>query len=68
MAKSRKQSQKKIGRNVDSPGHKRYNAERRWITHKVNHIVRYMKRHKNWKLPSDLNDEVKTYVQVRLKK
>lgn len=65
---SQKKSSKKIGRNANSPAHKRYLIERRWIKHKVNRVVRYIKHHPNWKLPSDLNDEVRTRVQVLLKK
>ena len=63
-----KKSSRKVGRNKKSPSHMRYTFERRWIKHKVNRLVRYCKKFPNWKLPADLNDEVKTNVQVRLKK
>ena len=69
MGKSQKagNKSKKAGRTIDSPAHKRYNAERRWIKHQVNRVVRYMKRCPNWKVPDSMNDEVKSYVLARMK-
>lgn len=63
-----KKSSRKVGRNKRSPAHQRYVFERRWLKHKVNRIVRQIRRHPNWKLPDDLDDEVRTRVQVILMK
>jgi hypothetical protein len=57
----------KAGRSSKSPAHKRYLLERRWIKHKINRLVRYCRKFPNWKLPADLDDEIRTAVLVRLK-
>lgn len=68
QAQQVKRSSRKVGRNKKSPAHMRSLAEHRWTKHKINRLVRYCRKFPNWKLPADLNDEVKTAVQVRLKK
>jgi len=69
MPKSNKQGKKsrKHGRCKESPAHKRYTAERRWLKHKATHVARYIRKHPNWKLPVDMNEEVKFLVQKLLK-
>ena len=68
QAQQIKRSSRKVGRNKKSPAHMCYLAEHRWMKHKINRLVRYCRKFPKWKLPVDLNDEVKTAVQVRLKK
>jgi hypothetical protein len=69
MAKTQKQGKKsrKHGRCINSPAHKRYNAERRWLKHKAVRVARYIRKHPNWKLPGSMNEEVRFMVQNLLK-
>lgn len=67
MAKAKKKDCRKAGRNGRSPAHQRYLMARRWNTHKVNRVARYIRKHPNWKLPDDMNDELRVRVQMLLK-
>lgn len=64
----KKRSSRKVGRNGRSPAHMRYVFERRWNKHKINRLVRYCRKFPNWKLPDDLDPEIKVNVQVKLLK
>ena len=57
----------KAGRNAKSPAHMRYVFERRWIKHRANRVARQMRKHPNYKLPLDLDDEIRVRVQLMLK-
>lgn len=63
----KKKSSRKVGRNKRSPAHTRYIAERRWMKHKANHVARQIRKHPNYKLPMDLDDEIRVRVQMMLK-
>lgn len=58
---------RKFGREKDRhPAHKRYNAEKRWIFNKAMNVVRKMRKHKNYKMPSNLSDELRRAVEALL--
>jgi hypothetical protein len=67
MGKSQKKTCEKAGRNADSPAHQRYLFERRWMKHTANHVARQIRKHPNYKLPADLDDEIRVRVQMMLK-
>lgn len=59
---------KKIGRWNRKPSHKKYVAEKRWNKNKAKRIVRMMKKHSNYKIPINVSEEVKSWVNSLLRK
>ena len=63
-----KKSSRKVGRNKRSPAHMRYVFERRWMKHKANRVARQMRKHQNYGLPQDMDEETRVNVQVMMLK
>ena len=62
MGNQKKHNSKKVGRESREPSHVRYTAERRWLIHKRDNILRMMHRHKNYSIPDSCGTELRELV------
>lgn len=68
MAAKEGKKNRKYGRGLRSPSHKRYNAENRRDKHKANRVAHHMREHPNWSLSGQrMSSAMKARVRQRLR-
>ena len=53
---------RKHGRTKRKPSSQRYTLSRRWLKNKARNIIKQMKKFPNYKIPANLNADVKSLV------